>query len=317
MVEYTLLRMDPQGRDYSSEEPLVDKIIPHEAEVNLSCRHVQYYRPSCRVRDDVLAVINDLCGGLIQYIEKSKFQIDFSSTEWCQLCDILICIRKNLELSSPTAAKLFRILDENIPHGDEMEFHIRDIFVACANEPQDAIGHRVLPLLRAFIDDFRVEYFDSPLILHEKLDVCSSQMFRRCTFLISQDANKLFPKVTFKQAKKDKFSGAVVELLMSLMTAHDISLISQLMNGEHFKENDEHKDLYDTTHIMVDWIDGILNDQNLWNEYTDFCRRILHFCIENVDKIHVYHIYRFCCGITHPQTVNAGFKVWNCFFFSA
>lgn len=92
-----------------------------------------------------------------------------------------------------------------------------------------------------------------------------------------------------------------MKLLMRLMTFDDVSLISQLIN--------EQGKLYEDIRKMMCLIEDILKDESIWNEYANLSRLIVQFCLENIDKIHPYHMYRFCCGITHQRSVNCGFKV--------
>ena len=110
---------------------------------------------------------------------------------------------------------------------------------------------------------------------------------------------------------KEKFSNELVSFLMSVMTLDDLSLMSHLISEERFEEN-QREDSYDQMLEFMDFIDDILNDCSLWDMYTNLNRKILRFCVENLDKLHAYHVYRFCCGITHQREINTGFKVWKC-----
>lgn len=107
---------------------------------------------------------------------------------------------------------------------------------------------------------------------------------------------------------KEKFSDELVNFLMSVMTLDDLFLMSSLINEERFEEN-QREDSYHQMVEFIDFVDDILNDYNLWDMYTNLNRKILRFCVENLDKLHPYHIYRFCCSITHQRTINTGFKV--------
>lgn len=107
---------------------------------------------------------------------------------------------------------------------------------------------------------------------------------------------------------KEKFSDELVNFLMSVMTLDDLFLMSSLINEERFEEN-QREDSYHQMVEFIDFVDDILNDYNLWDMYTNLNRRILGFCVQNLNKLHSYHVYRLCCGITHQRTINTGFKV--------
>ena len=107
---------------------------------------------------------------------------------------------------------------------------------------------------------------------------------------------------------KEKFSDELVNFLMSAMTLDDLFLMSNLIDEERYEEN-QREDSYQKMVEFTDFVDDILNDCNLWDVYTNLNRKILRFCVKNLDKLGPYYIYRFCCGITHQRTINTGFKV--------
>lgn len=94
------------------------------------------------------------------------------------------------------------------------------------------------------------------------------------------------------------------------MTLDNISLMSQLISEQRFEDNGRGNS-YKNILTLMNSIDDVLTDEELCDTYTNFSRRILRFSVDNVSKIHAYHLYRFCCGITHSRSVNTGFKVWN------
>lgn len=170
---------------------LVEEIISNQRELDLSPRKFEYAHPRCCVRDEVLAVVNECCDGLLRYIQRNADSIDFSQSEWRQLYDVGMCVRKDFQTDSEYVSELFNLLDERLPTGETIEFRLRDIFGTCATVvSEESVGDDLFPLIDMFVDEFGVEDVDTPEKLHELLRVCCmfiSHHPYKCIFHVGHD----------------------------------------------------------------------------------------------------------------------------------
>ena len=152
---------------------LVDEIISNQRELNLCNRKLEYTHPKCSIRDDVMEVVDECCGALLHYFQENGDLVDFSQTEWLQLCDICLCVRKDFGSHSDNVKEVFRILNENMPWDEHIDFHLRNMFTVCATQPSQSVGDDLLAHICSFLDDFNPGMLKSRVELLDLLEVCS------------------------------------------------------------------------------------------------------------------------------------------------
>lgn len=153
---------------------LVDEIISNQRELNLCKRKLEYTHPKCLVRDDVMEVVNECCGELLRYFQENVDSVDFSQTEWCQLYDICLCVRKDFGSRSHKVREVFCILNENMPsEGTQIDFYLRNMFTVCATQPPQSVGDDLLAHICLFLDEFNPGMFETREELRTLLQVCS------------------------------------------------------------------------------------------------------------------------------------------------
>lgn len=151
---------------------LVDEILSNQPELNLCARKLEYTHPKCLIRDDVTEVVNECCGELLRYFQENVDSVDFSLTEWSQLYDICLCVRKDFGSHSRDVREVFRVLNENMPWDEHIDCHLRNVFTVCATQPPQSVGDDLLAHICLFLDDFNPGMLQSRGELLDLLKVC-------------------------------------------------------------------------------------------------------------------------------------------------